>query len=1148
MRTRFFTIMYSFALMLLMLPASGAQAQSVLQFPAESALSTGKWVKINFTKSGIYQITYDQLREMGFAEPEKVYVFGYGGYYQPLQFASEDGKPLYETQTAPVATKHLDNKIIFYGQGTERIRQYGENINRPTARQFDLESSNPYAKQASYFLTDSREGKAPVYTASGSFDTRLPIYDTAWTVFYHEIDKTNPILSSREYFGENMTQNPVLTIPYELPGAEAGNRASLSLRLVHNMTSASSSVEFTLAPADEEGEAQEPVSVPMLRTSDSEYYSVNNPVATPATIPGPEGTLTLDYKGTPSWAYLDYFILAAQRRLRFNEGEDAMIVYTGDFAADKYSMVQIENMPQDMLVWDIAAPGDVRELNWYIVGADAYVRYMRPSKAYGVMAAFTPKANFPEIDSWSEVKNTNLHAIGIDRIPGLLIITLPEFLPAAERIAKLHKEMEGIETAIVLHEDVVNEFSAGVDDPMAYRALAKMIYERDDPQNRRFRNMLLLGPNHRDQRGLNIDITGGNLISNQSFYCKSVDDTFTLNDWYGMMEDVTAYTPQSTGNTFARVPVQIGVGNVPARNLADAMNYVEKLEQFYADDSYAYWLADANYIADAGDDNEHQNSVDLLHHNMTLASGGVSTGNKLYLNIYPYRGATKAFLHHLKEGSMMNYYLGHSSTAGLSSEFWNMKDASLLANHRLGFMTMASCTVTAFDMNLRGAGEVMVFQPKTGMVGAFTTTRSGYSQSNYQLADYFQRACFVDELSNNPLNDYKKPLSAPRTIGEIYAMAKTAYKANSNEHAFVLLSDPALTLPLPTNDIKLTLTADGEEIEEFYPHQQLQVSGRITSRDGQLRSDFNGDVVAKIYNPPTMRMTTPRVTTSPAVEVELDENPIATLVFPAVNGEFSGTITMPLDLAKSVDTNASMRLAAYNPANRMAAAGVVSLKANDYTAEKAVAEDSAPAIDRMYPNSPDIAEGQLVAPSFMLCAEISDDHGIKVFDSHGITGIKLNIDDKSYYGDVNRYVRLSDGGRSAKLAYPVEGLTEGVHTFTLFVSDTSGNTAMRTVSVNVGTPYQLSGRLADIDEPARESATFTFLSDNDEADMQRSIVIMDAAGNEVYSGQMPDSQFDWDLLNNDGERVSTGIYYALVRMSGPALTSGATAPVKFIVF
>ena len=59
-----------------MLPA---MALSTSHFASKSKLATGKWVKIALPQSGVYELTYAQLKEMGFDSPQQVRLNGSGG-------------------------------------------------------------------------------------------------------------------------------------------------------------------------------------------------------------------------------------------------------------------------------------------------------------------------------------------------------------------------------------------------------------------------------------------------------------------------------------------------------------------------------------------------------------------------------------------------------------------------------------------------------------------------------------------------------------------------------------------------------------------------------------------------------------------------------------------------------------------------------------------------------------------------------------------------------------------------------------------------------------------------------------------------------------------------------------------------------------
>lgn len=1117
--------------------AGGIDAHGDVEFPASSPLSQGHWVKISFPATGVYEITFEQLREMGFDNPERVGIFGHGGHLQPMQFVDAQKRRIYDSSLPPVAMLRTDSKIIFFGQGPALLRHNTKNAGNNQYQQIELASENTYASEGCYYLTDSREDALIPRQADGLIMTGKPSYTHAWSVQYHNNDLVSPIASGRELLGENLRAG-ALSFPFAIPGAKAGDEAGIFMRAAHMPSGSPGALNVTLSSGVDANTA----SLAMRSLSTGDYYSTNGNGYFSTFMPGAEGTLGIEYTGSSSWAYLDYYIITAHTRLSLPEGQPSMMAFVSDYNRDTYGRIDFAEAPDDMVIWDVSTPNKVSFLPWDDTGDGAYARYLTSTKSEGLMVAFSPSATQLPISSWSEVRCADLHSLGRDQMPALLIITLPELVPAAERIADLHKRMEGINTAIVLSDDVINEFSAGVPDPMAYRALAKMLYDRDNPDDRTFKNILLLGPCVRDQRNILGMAPKGTLICNQSFLGRHVDDSYTLNDWYGMMGDYTTATPDAPANDFIKVPMEIGVGNLPASNLQDAYTYIDKLEAFYNDDSLAYWLNESTLNADGTNNNEHQNDMESLYRDFMSVTGNTHTGAKLYNNLYPAGGTTKAFCRNLARGSLLNFYLGHADATGLNDEFWKFSKEQLLYNNRLGFMLFGGCTITAFDNNYRGSGESLVFHPKEGLIGGFMSTRSAYSYSNFVMIDLLMRSLFLEKTSG------EDRITSPLTIGEAYARAKTAYQNNSNKLAYVLISDPALTLPVSTADIDINI--DGSATVEsisVYPGSELKIEGSIAGRGATDLSAFSGTAVAKLYAAPASKTTASRYG-SPSVTVTVDETPISVSAFEIKNGHFSGSILLPESMSPCTEgATATLRIAAFDPSVRIGASGAISLDVQPYDESKVVETDNAPCIESMYMNSPDVEEGEPVPPGSVLHADITDDYGVMIYEVEALPGLTLTIDDRRVIGNLSEHATLSDEGRRCHLAYKLADLEPGLHTIALHAKDANGHMSSSAITVCIGSPM-LEGALSTADEPARDSAIFTLTMADEVAGLSRTLVVMDAAGNEILSVPMEENTYEWGLSDAAGNRVPAGIYTAVCRLSAPGLSHGATAPCSVTVF
>lgn len=108
-----------------------------------------------------------------------------------------------------------------------------------------------------------------------------------------------------------------------------------------------------------------------------------------------------------------------------------------------------------------------------------------------------PERHYSVGDDATPILNQNLHAEAAKGCD-FLIISVPEYIGEARQIAALHEKYDKIRVLVVDPQTVYNEFSWGNPDPMAYRALAKMLYQSPA---RKLKNVLLFGPVTGNLRG-----------------------------------------------------------------------------------------------------------------------------------------------------------------------------------------------------------------------------------------------------------------------------------------------------------------------------------------------------------------------------------------------------------------------------------------------------------------------------------------------------------------------------------------------------------------------------------------------------------------------------------------------------------------------
>lgn len=189
-------------------------------FAATSVLSEGLWVKVaaDGDKNRILQISYGQLRDMGFAHPEHVQVYGYGGHVlsENLDEVEYDDLPL-----APMVHDAAQNRLLFAAHGMVKWSAVG---NRYHHRR------NVYETQGFYFLHEKEE-------ATHSSDSVL--YNHPLTLL-HEEELVNIGQSGREKYGESFVSNKKQTFKLGTLGA-----GDVNLR-INAITKADAQTSYTV--------------------------------------------------------------------------------------------------------------------------------------------------------------------------------------------------------------------------------------------------------------------------------------------------------------------------------------------------------------------------------------------------------------------------------------------------------------------------------------------------------------------------------------------------------------------------------------------------------------------------------------------------------------------------------------------------------------------------------------------------------------------------------------------------------------------------------------------------------------------------------------------------------------------------------------
>ena len=118
------------------------------RYAEHSVLSSGRWVKIRVNSEGVYSLTKSFLSSVGFSDPSRVKLYGYGGLVQDSVITySGENRNYDDLQEIPLYRD--GSKILFFAEGVTKwiyVKGKWRHVN------------NPYSSYSYYFLT---EGDSP---------------------------------------------------------------------------------------------------------------------------------------------------------------------------------------------------------------------------------------------------------------------------------------------------------------------------------------------------------------------------------------------------------------------------------------------------------------------------------------------------------------------------------------------------------------------------------------------------------------------------------------------------------------------------------------------------------------------------------------------------------------------------------------------------------------------------------------------------------------------------------------------------------------------------------------------------------------------------------------------------------------------------
>ena len=1082
-------------------------------YAPQSALSTGKWVKIRVDETGIYKLAYADLKKMGFSDPAKVSIHGYGGW-----ILDEDFSRPYIDDVPATAVYRGNDYLLFYAKGPVKW-SYGT---RTSAMQF-IHENNPYANYGYYFVTDETVVKDMPSIASVNSGASLQI-STFDDYFLHEKEQISVNNSGRELFGESFESNTSQTFSFAIPGI-TGDEGRVSFRFISRAVGTVGAVTLGI-----DGNEMMRGTIQIAHDTYTNGVEYSN-TAVWSGNKSENTRVVVTYNPSGHKSYLDYISLQVKRELK--SYGNPFTFFRSLTARNNIAKFTIRNASPSMLVFDVTDGLNPAVMETELSGSE--LSFTIPeSNVLREFALVDLSKTFKTPETVGQIASQNLHALPQT---DMVILAPPAFVGEANRLAGYHRinNPNVNHVTVVTPEQVYNEFSSGTPDATAIRRFMKMFYDRSKSEANAPKFLLLFGDGSYDNRRLT-DVwkrtpTDNFIVTYQSQNSLN-EDSYVIDDYFGFLAE------NSNGSSIKTNDILLGIGRFPVQTASQAKAAVDKVIAYMDNKNAGNWKNNLCFLADDGS-NLDKYTTDHMSQSNKLADTLARKYpeflmKKLFFDAYKkstvggrttYPDIEAGLQRQLKEGAFLLNYTGHGNKTSLSDEqVITISDIRQATYPYLPLWITATCDFTPFDGFETSAGEEVFLNPRSGGIALFTTTRVAYSGPNF----------IINELLLENL--FKKENGRRLTLGEVIRVTKQTYKQNDTRVRFTLIGDPALTLAFPDYQINIT-EINGKPVTgetfDFKALERITVKGEVLDLDAKKAAGFNGMVYATITDSRQTITTLDNNRTGNTFEYEDYPNILYKGNDEVNNGEFSFSFTVPKDISYS-NQSGKMSLYAIDKTENIEAQGSFRQFRVGGTAENPDISADGPVIRSLFLNDSTFRDGGKVNDTPFFVAVLWDKNGINISGSsigHDLTLIIDNNPLLSY--NLNSFYELMPGTNGEGIVrFSIPSLPAGKHTAEFKAWNVLNQSVTQTFSFEVvdGLKPRITNLVA-APVPASESVNFLLSHSLPESRMTVNIRVYDMTGRLRWEHEATGASdffqahtVTWDLRDGNGARLLPGIY------------------------
>ncbi len=766
-----------------------------------------RWFKIPITQDGIYKITKNQLKnaitignsgiDIDNLDPQTIRIFNAGGYcldrsvnYQELELKEI---PIYITGETDGSFDSGD-AIYFYARDTD-----GWEVNK----EYDWLYYNPYTPENIYWLTYNTGFTEP--------PKRMEINQTPTS----PADSADSYLHTEHFESNNIN--------------ESGNGFYWYWTTLYNNNSYN--YNFNVDKIDNSKEQQITVRVQPKASGAQVKLYVNNILTANVTLSSSaseincttynlkEGNNTLKINVSNNDVYLDYYEIryyrtynAEHKALNFTlpETEQVFEVTLKNVDADEFNLFKIYDFD------------NVKRINSYqMTGNNVTFKDSIRDEDYNYWAVSSGDYLIP-----SQIIEDNLSDLRTDTSAvDMVIITPEEFYEQSLELASFHRKYElesphsqynNIIVRTVKLQDVYDEFSWGLIDPVAIRNYMKYIKSYYNGELVDY--LILVGDGSIDFRNYS------GQVGNKNKLLPFQNGTVVSDDYFVYLTQTDRPYPE------------IGIGRLPCQTTSELQVIIDKIKSYHLDTEFGFWKDRVLYVAD--DDIKGGNPESIEHTKQAETGAGMLSSyvemNKIYGIEYPLDeflnkpDAREHIIAKINEGVVIFYYIGHGAHDLLGHEdyFRASRDIPQLHNKdKLHYFVAASCNVGHFDaFSYDSMAEKMLKVKDKGAIASFAATRGCSGESNTTLCNDMNKYIVNDSLS----------------LGQAIVSAKMNNSGiHPNNRYYTLFGDPLTYLQFPERIGNITFP---EKSVSLKARQKVTINGSIGD------SNYDDKTYIKVYD------------------------------------------------------------------------------------------------------------------------------------------------------------------------------------------------------------------------------------------------------------------------------------------------------------